>query len=75
MTSSMTLNQNENHNYVLIASLKSEPTCKLIKRIPGLSLLISNLPDSASRMHVESPGKPRDSASFLKDLAGKLDIK
>ena len=39
-------------------SLKSEPTCKLINRIPGLSLLISSLPGSASRMHVESLGKP-----------------
>ena len=35
-------------------------------RIPGLHLLISSLPGSASRMHVESPGKPRDSISILK---------
>ena len=33
---------------------------KLINRIPGLLLLISSLPDSALRMHVESLGKPLD---------------
>ena len=33
---------------------------KLITRIPGSRLLISNLPGSALRMHVESLGKPRD---------------
>ena len=37
-------------NKVIIASLKSEPTSKLI---PGSHLLISNLPGSASRMHIE----------------------
>ena len=31
---------------------------KLINRIPGECLLISSLPGSASRMHVESLGKP-----------------
>ena len=31
---------------------------KLIKRIPGLRLLISSLPGSALRTHVESQGKP-----------------
>ena len=46
----MMLNQNKNQNYVIIASFKSEPTCKLINRIPGLRLLISSLPGSASRM-------------------------
>ena len=30
--------------YVIIASLKSEPMGKLINRIPGLRLLISSLP-------------------------------
>ena len=44
----------KNDNYVIMASLKSEPTCKLINRIPGSRLLISNLPGSASIMHVES---------------------
>ena len=43
----------------------------LINRIPGLRLLISSLPGSALRMHVESLGKPRD----VKALPGKLDIK
>ena len=62
-------------NYFIIASLKSEPTCKLINRITGLCLLISSLPGSASRMHVELLGKPRDSTGILKALPGKLDIK
>ena len=44
---------------------------KLINRIPGSRLLISSLPGSALRTHVESLGKPRD----LKALPGKLDIK
>ena len=57
------------------SSLKSEPTCKLINRIPGSRLLISSLPGSASRTHVESRGKPRDSTIVLKALPGKLDIK
>ena len=33
---------------------------KLINRIPGSRLLISGLPGSALRTHVESLGKPRD---------------
>ena len=59
---------------------------KLIKRIPGLRLLISSLPGSALRTHVESLGKPRDvnkhsqslasdSTSILKALPGKLETK
>ena len=48
------------NNYVIIASLKSEPTCKLINRIQGLRLLISSLPGSASRTHTESLAKPHD---------------
>ena len=40
--------------------LKSETMGKLINRIPGLRLLISSLPGSALRSHVESSGKPRD---------------
>ena len=62
-------------NYVIIASLKSEPFCKLINRIPGSHLLISNLPGSTSRIHVESHNKPHDSTRVLKALPGKLDIK
>ena len=57
MTSPMTLNQHKNiKKYVIIASLMG----KLINRIPGSRLLISSLPGSALRMHVESLGKPRD---------------
>ena len=33
---------------------------KLINRIPGSRLLISSLPGSPLRTHVESLGKPRD---------------
>ena len=47
-------------NCVLIASLKSETMGKLINRMPGSRLLISSLPGSALRTHVESLGKPRD---------------
>ena len=47
----------------------------LINRIPGLGLLISSLPGLALRTHVESLHKPRDSASLLEALPGKLDIK
>ena len=48
---------------------------KLIKRIPGSRLLVSSLPGSALRTHVESLGKPRNSTTVLKALPGKLDIK
>ena len=47
-------------NDVIIASLKSESTCKLINRIPGSRLLISSLPGKASITYVESLGKPHD---------------
>ena len=61
MTSVMTLNQHKNKKkYVMIASLKSETMGKLINRIPGLRLLISSLPGSALRTHVDSLGKPRN---------------
>ena len=59
-------------NYVIIASLKSERMGKLINRIPGSRILISSLPGSALRTHVESLGKPR---YVNKALRGKLDIK
>ena len=55
-------------NYVIIASLKSE-TGKLINRLPGLRLLISSLPGSALRTHVESLGKPRDVNKHSQSLA------
>ena len=48
---------------------------KLINRIPGSRLLISSLPGSALRTHVESLGKPRDVNKRFKALPGKLDIK
>ena len=47
-------------NYVIIASLKSETIGKLINRISGSRLLISSLPGSALRTHVESLSKPRN---------------
>ena len=55
----MTLNQHKIVNNVKIASLKSEAMGKLIHRIPDSCLLISSLPVSALRTHVESLGKPR----------------
>ena len=42
---------------------------KLINRIPGLRLLISSLPGSALRTHVESPGKRRDVNKRSQNLA------
>ena len=42
---------------------------KLIDRIPGLRLLISSLPGSALRMHVELLGKPRDVNKCSQSLA------
>ena len=62
-------------NYVIIASLKSEPMGTLMTRIPDSRLLISSLPCAASRMHVKLLGKPCDSTSILEALPGKLDIK
>ena len=43
---------------------------KLINRIPGSRLLISNLPGSALRTQVESLGKLAMSTSVLKALPG-----
>ena len=56
-------------NYVIIASMKSETMGKLINRIPGSCLLISSLPGSAFRTHVESLGKPRDVNKRSQSLA------
>ena len=69
MTSPMTLNQQNIENYVKIASLKSETMGKLINRLPGLRLLISSLPGSALRTHVESLDKPRDVNKCSQSLA------
>ena len=54
----ITLNQSKNRNLSHNSYLKSETMGKLINRIPGLRLLISSLPGSALRMHVESLDKP-----------------
>ena len=72
----MTPNQHKNENYVIIASLKRETIGKLTNRLPGLCLLISNLPGLALRTHIESLGKPPDvnKSSIPKALPGKLDI-
>ena len=48
---------------------------KLINRLPGSRLLISSLPGSALRTHVESLGKPRDDNKRSQSLSGQLDIK
>ena len=42
---------------------------KLINRIPGSRLLISNLPGLALRMHVELLGKPRNVNKGSQSLA------
>ena len=42
---------------------------KLINKIPGSRLLISSLPGSASRTHVESLGKPHDVNKRSRSLA------
>ena len=60
-TSLMSLNQHRNqklrHNRKFEESLTMG---ELINRIPGSRLLISSLPGSALRTHVELLGKPRD---------------
>ena len=61
MTLPMMLNQQKKiKNYIIIAIMKSETMGKLINRIPGRHLLISSLPGSALKTHVESLGKPRN---------------
>ena len=61
MTSLMTLNKYKNkklrHNRLFE---ECSTMGKLINRIPGSRLLISSLPGSALRTHVEPLGKPRD---------------
>ena len=61
--------QKKSKNYAIIASLKSETMGKLINRIPGLRILISSLPGSALRTHVESLGKPCDVNKRSQSLA------
>ena len=55
--------------------VKSLQVSKSKKRVLGECLFISNLPGKASRMPVESLGKPRDSTCVLEAESGKLDIK
>ena len=62
-------------NYVIIPSLKSEPIYKLINRILGLHVLISSLPGSVWRTHVDWLSKPGDSTNFLEASPDKLEIK
>ena len=69
MTSLMTLNQHKIENYVIIASLKSEPMGKPINKIPGLRLLILSLLGSALRMLVKSLDKPRSVKKRSQNLA------
>ena len=49
----VTINQHKNRKLRHNRLLKSETMDKLINRIPGLRLLISSLPGSALRTHVE----------------------
>ena len=42
---------------------------KLINRIPGLCLLISSLPGSSLKMHVELRGKPHNVNKHSQSLA------
>ena len=69
ITSLMTLNQHKIKNYVIIAILKWSTMGKLINKIPGSRLLISSLPGSALRTHVEWLGKPRDVNKCSQSLA------
>ena len=65
----MMLNQHKIENYVIIASLKSEIMGKLINRIQGSRLMVSSLPGSALRTHVEWLGKPPDVNKRSQSLA------
>ena len=61
MTSLMKLNQHKNKKLRLNRYFEECSTMgKLINRIPGSRLLISSLPGSTLRTHVELLGKPRD---------------
>ena len=59
----------KNRKYVIITSLKSGTMGKLINRIPDSRLLISSLPGSALRSHVEWLSKPRDVNTRSQSLA------
>ena len=59
----------KNHNRSFESFEECSTMGKLINRIPGSRLLISSLPGSALRTHVESLGKPRDVNKRSKSLA------
>ena len=67
MTSLMKLIQHKNEKKIRHNRYFEE--CRLINRIPGSRLLISSLPGSALRTHVESLGKPRDVNKRSQSLA------
>ena len=75
MNNQVISNDTKIDKYIIIASLKSEPAYNLINKKTGSRLLISSLPGSALRRHLESLNKPCDSTRVLKALPGKLDIK
>ena len=66
----------KNDDYVIMASLKSEPMGKLVNRKPCSHLLISGIPGSDWRTHAYSLDRETcHSKSILKALPGKPDIK
>ena len=65
----MTLNQHKNQKLRHRLFETCSTMGKLINRIPGSHLLISSLPGSALRTHVESLGKPRDVNKRSQSLA------
>ena len=70
MTSLMTLNQHKNQTLHHNRQFEDCSTMgKLINRIPGSRHLISSLPGSALRTHVESLGKPCDVNKRSQSLA------
>ena len=71
MTSLMTLNQHKNKKKIRHSRYFEECSTKgkLINRIPGSRLLISSLPGSPLRRHVELLGKPCDVDKRTQSLA------
>ena len=70
MTSPMTLNQHKNKKLPHNGKFEESSIMgKLINRIAGSRLLISSLPGSALRTHVESLGKPCDVNKRSQSLA------
>ena len=55
-------------NNVMITLPSARPSARTVELASGLRLLISSLPGSASRTHVESLGKPCHSKSVLEAL-------